>query len=224
MTTDFSEQRLKMVDSQLRTTGVTSIAVLDAMLKVPREAFVPARRRELAYIDEDILVSGAELSGDARFLMEASPFAKLLQLAELRPGDFVLDIGCATGYSAAVLSEVAGSVVALESDPDLAELAAATLDELRCDTVAVVQGPLEAGYPSEAPYDVILLNGSVERVPPALFDQLRDGGRLAAIEGASLAGVARLYIKENGVVAARRGFNAAVKPLPGFRVEPAFEF
>lgn len=224
MATDFSAQRLKMVDSQLRTTDVTNIPIQDAMLKVPREAFVPARRRELAYIDEDILVSGSDTSGAARYLMEPSPFAKLLQLAELRADDFVLDIGCATGYSAAVLSEIVGSVVALESDAELAELAAATLDSLDYNNVAVVQGPLEVGYPSEAPYDVILLNGSVERLPQALFDQLRDGGRLVAVEGAGLSGVARVYIKESGIVAPRRGFNAAVKPLPGFREEPAFEF
>jgi protein-L-isoaspartate(D-aspartate) O-methyltransferase len=224
MTTDFHEQRLKMVDSQLRTTDVTSIPVQDAMLKVPREAFVPARRRELAYIDEDILVSGNETSGNARYLMAPSPFGKLLQLTEIRKGDFVLDIGCATGYSAAVLSEIAGSVVALESDPALVEIATATLSSLGCDTVAVVHGPLEEGYASEAPYDVILLNGSVDRIPQALFDQLRDGGRLAAVEGQGLSGVARLYVKEDGIVAPRRGFNAAVNPLPGFREEPAFEF
>lgn len=223
MTSDFSLQRRKMVDSQLRTTDVNNVPVLDAMAKVPREVFVPARRRELAYIDEDILVSGSELTGDARYLMEPSPFGRLLQLAELRRDDFALDVGCATGYSAAVLSEIVGSVVALECDAALAELATETLDSLDCTTVAVVQGPLEEGSPSHGPYDVIVLNGWVERVPQALFDQLRDGGRLVAVEGAGLAGVARLYVKEGGVVAARRGFNAAVKPLPGFKLEPAFE-
>lgn len=224
MTSDFFALRLKMVDSQLRTTDVTSTAILDAMLKVPREAFVPASWRELAYIDEDMLVSGAETSRNARYLMEPSPFAKLLQLADIGKSDFVLDVGGATGYSAAVLFEIAGSVVALESDAMLAELATATLTSLGCDSVAVVHGPLEEGYPSEAPYDVIVLNGSVDSVPQTLFDQLRDGGRLVAVEGAGLSGVARLHIKEGGVAASRRGFNAAVKPLPGFREEPAFEF
>jgi protein-L-isoaspartate(D-aspartate) O-methyltransferase len=224
MTADYSRQRIKMVDGQLRTTDVTSAPILQAMLEVPRELFVPARRRELAYIDEDILLGGSPSADDARYLMKPSPFAKLLQLADIRPNDFVLDIGCATGYSAAVLSRLAGSVVALESDETFARLATETLDELGIGTVAVVQGPLEAGYPPEAPYDVIVLNGSVDRVPEAILRQLRDGGRLAAVQGAGHAGVARLYVREGGVVSSRRGFNAAVKPLPGFQKQPVFDF
>lgn len=224
MNADFSEQRARMVDGQLRTTEVTNPKVLAAMATVPREAFVPSRWRELAYIDEDIPVSAADSQGGARFLMQPSPFGRLIQLAKVTPTDVVLDVGCGTGYSSAILSQLAGSVIALESDAALAEKATATLGSLGCANVAVVQGALQEGYPSEAPYDVIFLNGAVDRVPEALFQQLRDGGRLAVVEGLGNAGFARLYIKENGVVSSMRDFNAAVKPLPGFQVEPAFEF
>lgn len=223
MDIDFSEKREKMVDGQLRTTDVTSAAVLAAMLTVPREAFVPAARHNLAYIDEDILLSGGRGKG-ARYLMQPSPFAKLVQLAEIQPDDTVLDVGAATGYSAAVLSRLAKSVVALENDKSLADHAESALSEQGCDNVSLVRGPLAAGYSAGAPYDVIFLDGCVEKIPDGLVDQLREGGRLVAVEGTGNAGVARLYLKSNGVVSGRRAFNAAVKPLPGFERESAFEF
>ena len=104
----------------------------------------------------------------ARFLMEPSPFAKLLQLAEIQPGDAVLDIGCGTGYSSAVISKLAASVIALESDPVLAERAAATLAELGYDNITVVTGPLAGGHPAKAPYDVIFVGGAVDEVPQSI--------------------------------------------------------
>lgn len=212
-----------MVDGQLRTTDVNRIPLLEAFLAVPREAFVPSRLRPLAYIDEDLEVTPVA-SGERRFLMEPSPFARMLQLAGIGPGDVVLDVGAATGYSAAILSLLSGSVIALESDATLADEATARLAEFGYDNVAVVQGPLPAGYPSEAPYDVIVVEGAVDEVPQALFDQLKDGGRLVVVEGQGNAGVAQLYVRQGAAVSARRGFNAAVKPLPGFRKEKAFEF
>jgi len=221
---DFSDRRLKMVDGQLRTTDVNNAAVIDAFLAVPREAFVPAARVEFAYIDEDIEVAPARDGQPARFLMEPAPFGKLVQLAEIRPSDFVLDVGCATGYSSAVLSRLASSVVAVESDPELARRATDTLSELGFDNVAVVEAPLNAGYPAEAPYDVVFLNGAVDEIPDALFAQLRDGGRLVAVVGEGNAGVAQLFLKTGGSVSARRGFNAAVRRLPGFERAPAFQF
>ena len=224
MTADFDEQRVKMVDGQVRTTDVSDAAVLAAMLSVPREEFVPPRLRQLAYIDEDIEVAAADGDRPARYLMEPSPFAKLLQLARLRPSDFVLDVGCATGYSSAVLSRIAGFVVALESDPTLAERAGASLSRLGYDNVAVVHGPLSGGHSSEAPYDVIFLEGAVDQVPQALLDQLRDGGRLIAVVGEGNSGRATLYRKDDGVFSSRPAFNAAVEPLAEFRVAPAFEF
>lgn len=218
MTIDYAAQRLKMVDGQLRTTDVTNVPVLDAMITVPREEFVPAGRKALAYIDEDIEVA------PGRYLMEPSPFAKLLQLAEIRSGDVVLDVGSGTGYPAAVLSKLASSVIALESDADLAAAATQTLARLDVDNVAVVEGPLEAGYPGEAPFDVIIVEGAVEEMPAQLFAQLKEGGRLVAVVGQGNTGKAMLFLKENDMVAARRGFNCAIKPLAAFHRAPTFQF
>ncbi|ESY70951.1 MAG: protein-L-isoaspartate O-methyltransferase [Mesorhizobium sp.] len=222
MNADFSELRVKMVDGQVRTTDVTSAPLLDAMLSVPREDFVGAAQRELAYIDEDIRIATG--AGGARYLMEASPLAKLMQLAEISAADSALDVGCGTGYASALLSRLAKSVVALESDPALAETAKSTLSSLGCGNVTVVQGALAQGHAAKAPYNVIFIGGSIEKVPESLLDQLAEGGRLVAVEGQGNSGVARLFFKAGGVVTGRRAFNAAIKPLPGFEREHAFEF
>ena len=222
MNADFAERRVKMVDGQIRTTDVTSAPLLEAFLSLPREAFVPAGQRDLAYIDEDIRIT--EGPQGPRFLMEPSPLAKLMQLAGVEADDRVLLIGCGTGYSAALLSRLAASVVALESDAGLAERARATLAELGCDNVAVVQGALREGHMAGAPYDVIFIDGSVEELPESLADQLAEGGRMVAVEGQGNAGVARLFVKTDGVVTGRRAFNAAIKPLPGFERVEAFVF
>lgn len=222
MTADFSELRVKMVDGQLRTTDVNSLPLLTAMLAVPREEFVPEARKALAYIDDDILLT-REGAG-ARYLMEPSPFAKLVQLADVGPGDRVLDVGAGTGYSSAVLSRLAKSVVALESDESLADKAAATLARLGCDNVSVVRGPLQAGHQEGAPYDVIVVEGSVDELPQTLLDQLGEDGRLVVVEGRGAAGAGRIYLKSKHVATGRKAFNAAVKPLPGFERTPEFEF
>jgi protein-L-isoaspartate(D-aspartate) O-methyltransferase len=189
---------------------------------VPREAFIAPDQRDLAYIDEDIRI--ANTADGPRYLMEPSPLAKLMQLAEIGPGDSVLDIGCGTGYAAAILSRLAKSVVALESDPALAATAMSTLSGLGCDNVSVVNGPLPEGHAAGAPYDVIFIGGSVEKVPETLLDQLAEGGRLVAVEGQGNSGVARLFLKTGGGVTGRGAFNAAIKPLPGFERIRAFEF
>ncbi|QKC90207.1 protein-L-isoaspartate O-methyltransferase [Mesorhizobium sp. NZP2234] len=222
MSADFSELRVKMVDGQVRTTDVTSAPLLEALLSVPRELFVGDQQRDLAYIDEDIRIGGG--ADGARYLMEASPLAKLMQLAEINPTDSVLDVGSGSGYASAILSRLARSVVALESDSVLAQTAASTLSGLGCGNVTVVQGALAQGHAAKAPYDVIFIGGSVEKVPAPLLDQLADGGRLVAVEGQGNAGVARLFFKAGGVATGRRAFNAAIKPLPGFEREHAFEF
>ena len=215
---DYAKLRTNMVDNQLRTTDVTDHAVLDAMGEVPREAFVPAALRPLAYIDEDIRLPGG------RYVIEPSPFAKLVQLAGVRAGDFILDVGCATGYSAAVLSRLASSVIALEEDEALAATATETLSDHGFDNVAVVTGPLTAGYAAEGPYDLIMVEGAVETVPQALIDQMRDGGRMVVVEGHGNAAAAWLYVRDGDVVSRRRGFNCAVKSLPGFSREAEFVF
>ena len=218
MTLNFEDLRIKMVDNQLRTTDVTDKPLLQAFLDVPRENFVPSIRMPLAYIDDDVLVS------DGRYLMQPSPFAKLAQLANIQPEDVVLDIGCVTGYSPAVLSRVARSVVAVECDAELAGQAISNLATLGFDNVVVVNAPLESGYAPGAPYDVVLFEGSVDHVPASLFDQLKNGGRLVVVEGTGNAGKSMLYVKNDGIVSGRRAFNSAVKTLPGFEKIAEFEF
>lgn len=216
---DFDAARTKMVDNQIRTTDVTDRDILRAFLTVPREAFVPASRQALAYIDEDIPL------GDGRFLMEPSPFAKLLQLASVHPSDVVLDVGCGTGYSAAILSHLAGSVVALESDEALAKAAADNLARLGAASCSVVSGALTEGCPDRAPFDLIVFEGAVESLPATFFEQLRGGGKLVVVEGSGNAAMAKLYKKEeDGVISDRFGFNCSVKPLPGFEKVRPFVF
>ena len=151
--------------------------------------------------------------------------ARLLQAAEIGPGDVVLDIGCATGYGPAVLARLAATVVGLESDPALAERATALLAELGADSAAVVTGPLEAGYAAQAPYDVIVIEGAVEAVPEAITDQLAEGGRLVCVV-AGRGGVGKLtvFLRLHGAISRRTEFDAAVPPLPGFQSPPRFEF
>lgn len=215
---DFAAARVKMVDNQIRTTDVTDYAILRAFLQIPREQFVTEERRELAYVDVDLPV------GKDRYVMEASPFAKLLQLAEVGEGDTVLDVGCGTGYSAAILAELAASVVALEEDGDLAAVATERLQALGASTCTVVQGPLAQGYAAAAPFDVIVFEGAVGKLPDLFFDQLRDRGRLVVIEGSGNSAMAKLYTKEDGIVSDRFAFNCSVKSLPGFAVQDEFVF
>lgn len=215
---DFEAARIKMVEHQIRTTDVTSHSVLRAFLSVPREAFVSEKAKPLAYLDADI-----ELS-PGRYLMEASPLAKLLQAAEITKNDRVLDVGAGTGYVAALLSHLAGSVTALESDSALCELAAANLNALGCPNVTVVTGDLTKGYAAAAPYDLIFVNGSVEEVPAALLEQLAEGGRLVAVIGYGNAAQAKILLKEHGSISESSRFNLSVKPLPGFAKVKEFVF
>ncbi|GAB4351053.1 MAG: protein-L-isoaspartate O-methyltransferase [Oricola sp.] len=218
---NFDDLRQAMVDSQVRTTDVTDLRLIEALLSVPREAFVPEQRKPFAYIDDDIDIGGSE-PGVRRYLMEPSPFARLAQLADVQPTDLVLDIGAGTGYSSAVLSRLGSAVIALESDEELAARATETLVENGFDNVAVVTGPFTQGYASEGPYDVIFIGGAVDEVPQALFDQLKDGGRLVVVEGHGLSGFAKIYVKDGEYISGRKAFNLSVKELPGFQREPEF--
>ncbi|MDP2621023.1 MAG: protein-L-isoaspartate O-methyltransferase [Hyphomicrobiales bacterium] len=221
---DFEQARTRMVIAQVQPNDVSDPRLLAALLEIPRERFVPASRRAIAYIDEDVLLKPADGRNPARYLMEPMPFAKLVQLADILPADLVLDIGCGTGYSSAVLSRLADSVVALECDEELAAAANETLPELEIGNVAVVTGPLNQGYPEEGPYDAIVLNGAVSQVPEALFEQLKEGGRLVAIlveEGRSQAW---LFTRHGGRATGRPASNASAKPLPGFAREEGFVF
>ena len=221
---DFNRLRQSMVDSQIRPNDVTDLRVIGAMLDVPRERFVPANRADLAYLDDDLPLNDASAGGTQRFLMEPMILAKLIQALDLSEHDRVLDIGCATGYSAAVLRQLAADVVAVESDPQLADAARRTIGDLGMTRIQVVNGPLQNGEPEKGPYDAILLNGSVEAVPEALLEQLKEGGRLVAVIRSGPLGRATLYLRAGGAVSSRPLFDAGVPALPGFEVPRGFVF
>ncbi len=211
-----------MVDGQVRVNDVTNAALIAAMLEIPREKFVPEARAGLAYIDEDLCVREAEGGNPARYLMEPMVLAKLLQALEIQPTDHVLDVGCATGYAAAVMSRLAEQVVALEEDSALVRVARHALAGR--ENIDVVAGPLAAGWTAGAAYNAILLEGAVERVPEALLGQLRDGGRLAVVIRKDSAAKAALFTRTGENVSARRLFDAAIPALPGFELPKNFVF
>ncbi|HEY0527107.1 MAG TPA: protein-L-isoaspartate O-methyltransferase [Stellaceae bacterium] len=221
MMSNFAAARLAMVDGQLRPNKVTDMAVIQAFLDVPRERFVPDALRGAAYIDEDLPVGGG------RYLMEPMLFARMLQIATIRPGDVVLEIGAGTGYGTAILAKLTDRAVSVESDPALAARAREMLTKLGLDRAAtVIDGPLERGYPERAPYDAILFSGAVGEIPEAITAQLADGGRLLAVvkEGGVGIGKAVLMLRANGVVSRRVAFDAATPLLPGFVPQPGFVF
>jgi protein-L-isoaspartate(D-aspartate) O-methyltransferase len=221
---DFQAARAKMVDNQIRTTDVTSHSVLNAFLSVPRELFVPEKSKPLAYIDHDVQIAAAAPAKPPRYLMEPSPLAKLLQLAAITNRDAVLEVGAGTGYTSALLSQLARSVVALECDDELAAKAKELLAALGCTNVTVATGDLAAGHAGSAPYDLIFVEGAVEEVPAALLAQLRDGGRLVAVQGYGNSARAKVFVREHDAFSENVFFNASVKPLPGFAKAHAFVF
>jgi protein-L-isoaspartate(D-aspartate) O-methyltransferase len=222
--TDTTQQRINMVDSQVRPSDVTDRRIIRAMLEVPREAFAPADMAAIAYMDQALPVTKAGAAGPARTLLAPRVLAKMLQLAAVEPDCTVLDVGCATGYSTALLGRLAGKVVALEADSDLVERARATLRKLDVAGAKVMQGPLGAGVPDEAPFDAILLNGAVPEVPQALLDQLKDGGRLVAIVASSGHGRVQVWRRTGRSFGNLTAFDAAADALPGFAREPGFVF
>jgi len=215
---DFQAARKAMVDSQLRPNRLTDDRIADAMLTLPREKFLPKSLAGVAYVDEDIHL------GNGRYVMEPMVLARMLQVAGIGPTDTVLHVGCATGYASAVMAMLAGTVVALESDSELAATATELLAELQIANAAVVEGDLAKGLADQGPYDLILVEGAVSSVPQALVDQIADGGQLLAIVRGNGVGVATLYRRENGVVGHRALFDAATPVLPGFEARKAFVF
>jgi protein-L-isoaspartate(D-aspartate) O-methyltransferase len=219
---DFAALRRTMVDGQVRTADVTDLRLLAVMLDLPRERFVPAAKAELAYLDRDIPVSGADRP--VRWLLKPMVLAKLIQAAAIGETEQVLDVGCATGYSSALLGRLAGGVVALEEDMALAQKATENIAALGAANVQVAIGALAAGWPAGGPYDAILLEGASEVVPQALLGQLKEGGRLVCVLGAGPAGKAMLYHARAGEFSGRPIFNAAAPLLPGFAETPEFVF
>jgi protein-L-isoaspartate(D-aspartate) O-methyltransferase len=218
---DFTAARRMMVDGQVRTSDVTDPRLIAAMLEVPREYFLPPATAALAYLDLDIPVGDGK---PPRRLLNPRLFAKLVQAAEVTETDAVLDVGCATGYSSAVLARLAASVVGIEEDAILARKAEEAITALGIANVSVVTAPLTAGWPARAPYDVILLEGATEVEPRALCRQLKDGGRLLCVRGRSPAGKAMLYRRVGDDVSGWPVFDAGAATLPGFTEVPAFVF
>lgn len=219
---DFAAARRMMVDSQIRTSDVTDLRLIAAMLDVPRERFVPHDKAALAYLDFDLPVTPAVRDAGARHLLKPVVLAKMIQAADVEEGDNVLDVGCATGYSAATLARLAATVTALEQDATLARHARENLAGDK--NVTVVTGPLVDGWAAQGPYDAILLGGATEVEPVALFRQLKDGGRLVTVLGRTPNGRAMLYRRDGVDISGRSIFDAAAPTLPGFAAVPSFVF
>jgi protein-L-isoaspartate(D-aspartate) O-methyltransferase len=209
--------RRMMVDGQIRTNDVTDRRILGAFGKVPREKFVPEGQGPIAYLDRDVM------TGAGRAMLKPMVLAKLIHAADLGAADHVLDVGCATGYSAAILAEIGAHVVAVESDEACAAVAARTLLDLGY-AVTLRRGDLAEGAKADGPFDVILVNGSVEHVPPTLLVQLKDGGRLVCIQRQNGTSRAMLYVSADGDIGHRALFDATAPALPGFADTPQFVF
>lgn len=217
---DYALARLNMVESQIRTNKVTDPALIEAFDTIPRELFVPKAKRGIAYVDEALEIGGG------RYMLEPMVLARLLQAALPKPGDVALDVACGTGFATVVLSKLVSMVVGVEEDQALVDAGNANLETLQIDNAAIVNGTLAQGYGKQAPYDVILIDGAVETVPQALFDELADGGRLVVVEGGSPTepGVAVLYEKLGTRIGRRILFDAGTPLLNGFRQEAGFVF
>ena len=218
----FATARQNMVDGQVRPSDVTDIRLLDAMLAVPREAFVPETRQALAYLDLDLDVS--EVGAAKRYLIKPAVLAKMLQAAEIKASDRALVVGCATGYAAAIVARLAAEVIATESDSALAAKAQATLACNGFANVTIRTAAPADGYPANAPYDVIVLNGATEIIPQRLYGQLRNGGRLVGIFATSRPARATIVTASHGDYGHRALFDAAAPLLPGMELVPAFVF
>ena len=216
--TDFAEARRRMVDSQVRPADVTDRAIQAAMLTVPRERFLPRSKQAEAYADIEADIA------EGRVMLRPRDFAKLLQAADVKPTDIVLDIACGRGYSTAVLARLAETVVGLENDDKLVSRATERLAEVGADNAVVVKGDLKAGQPKQGPFDVIVVNGAVDAVPQAWLDQLAEGGRLAVFLREGPVGRAVVFTKSGGAIGDRPVFDANVSRLPGFETEPGFVF
>ena len=216
--TDFSKRRTMMVDTQVRPSDVTKFPIIDAMLTVAREDFVPTAQREAAYVGENLNL------GQGRVLLEPRSLAKMLDALAIDGDELVLDVGCALGYSTAVIARMAQAVVAVEQDEDMAREAQDALVAAGADNAVVHEGPLVEGAPQHGPYDVIVVQGGVADVPVVLVDQLKEGGRIAAMFMSGPLGEVLVGYKRAGKISWRLAFNATAPILPGFEREMTFNF
>ncbi len=210
---DFATARTNMVDCQIRPNGITDSRIIDAMMLVKREDYVPESQRSIAYMDGDI-----PLSGTQRCLIEPMAFAKMVQLAELKKTDRIMEVGTATGYGAAILCQLVGNVVAVEENPQLAAVARTNLSNKV--NILLTENALVEGYAKGAPYDLILISGAVEIVPEALFSQLSQGGRLIAALTSKGLSQCCLYVKQGDNYTQRFAFDISIATLPGFLKTP----
>ena len=214
--TDYTSRRTMMVDTQVRPSDVTKFPIIDAMLSVPREAYVPDNKREAAYIGENLAVD------QTRVMLDPRTLAKMLEALDVRPSHVALDIGCGLGYSTAVLAHMCDFVVAIEDDEGRAQEAQSILSQQGVDNAAVMTAALPDGAAKSAPYDIILVQGGVEQMPDALLDQLREGGRIAAVFHEGHLGIVRVGHKIDGTVNWRFAFNASAPVLAGFEKARVF--
>ena len=214
--TDYDALRTVMVDTQIRPSDVTSFPIISTMLAVPREAFVPDSLRHAAYIGEHLDL------GQGRVMLDPRTLAKMLEVIDVQPDELVLDIGCALGYSSAVLSRLAGAVVAVEEDPEMAAEARTRLSENGADNVILHEGPLTGGAPENGPFDAIIVEGGVAHLPDGLSDQLKDGGRMVCLFMDGALGTVRIGYRIDGRMTWRFAFNASAPVLPGFERHSAF--
>ena len=214
--TDYKSRRTMMVDTQVRPSDVTKFPIIDAMLSVPREAYVPDRKREAAYMGENLALDSDRVMLDPRTL------AKMLEALDIQPSHVALDVACGFGYSTAILAQLCEFVVAVEDDENRAQEAQGILSEQGIDNAAVMTAPLAEGAAKSGPYDVIIVQGGVEQVPAALTDQLREGGRIVAVFHEGNLGIVRIGHKLDGTVNWRFAFNASAPILAGFEEPRAF--
>lgn len=213
---DFAAARETMLDSQIRTNDVTDHDIQAAFRAVPRECFVPKAKTALAYSDVHIDL------GEGRYMLRPRDFAKMLDAADIASTDVVLNIGCGRGYSVAVLSQLAETVVALEQSEDAVNRATELLDRCGTTNAAVVRGDFRAGAPEHGPFDVIFVGGSVASVPQTWFDQLANNGRLiVAVNDGPISRV-KVFKKSNDKVGDSTAFDASIPALSGFEYKQTF--
>jgi protein-L-isoaspartate(D-aspartate) O-methyltransferase len=216
--TDFSAARTTMVDCQVRPSDVTKYPIIDALLTVPREEFVPSAKRSVAYMGEHIVL------GRSRVLLDARTFAKMLDAVNIQPNELVLDLGCGYGYSSAVIAKMAEAVVAVEPDEAMANEASELLASHGVDNAMVVNAPLAEGAPKHGPYCVIFLQGAAETIPSAVLEQLKVGGRIVAIRQTGGMEQCKIGLKRENGMDWRAAFAAAAPTLPGFEKHAEFTF
>ncbi|MEM8753761.1 MAG: protein-L-isoaspartate O-methyltransferase [Pseudomonadota bacterium] len=214
--TDFTAARTAMVDRQIRPSDVTSFPIIEAMLAIPRERFAPEGQRAVAYADAPLDLGGGREALDPR------AFAKMIDGARIGPDDLVLDLAPGLGYSTAVIARMAAAVIAIEPDEAMAAAATETLSALEIDNALVKTGAVAAGDPDHAPFDAIFVNGGTGKALDELCRQLKDGGRLVAVDMSGDAGKAVAFIRNGDDIDRRPLFDAAAAILPGFEAEAAF--